>query len=175
MRVIDAWRKSRGRATSKTRKSVAKARRTESYRRTPDATYRVHVSDAGRSTWATWLTQMTSRQGWSVARLARESGIHRSTIFRWIKGDGGLTLQSVESIARALDVPMRTAVLAAGNMVDGGSEEPEADEEIRLILAAPVDEPTRKLMLQRLADLRLRDQQRRLDDLRWMIDRAKEA
>lgn len=101
----------------------------------------MHVSDAGRSTWATFLAQQTARPGWSVARLARESGIHRSTIFRWLKGDGGLTMASVRQIAAALGVDPQTALLAAGNMV---SAAPPSD-------ALPMD-PDIVVILRRLSD-----------------------
>lgn len=180
-KAINGWcRKRRDRRGAKPH-SDAKLRRKGGYRRTSDATYRVHVSDAGRGTWATFLTQMTTRPGWSVARLAREAGIHRSTIFRWIKGDGGLTLQSVRAIAHALNVDPEVALLAAGNLIQTEPQQRERDPEIELIMAAPVDDATRRRMLERLAmwrqrdearivELRRQDQERRVADLRWLLD-----
>lgn len=72
--------------------------------------------------WARYLKQMTDRTGWSVARLARESGIHRSTIFRWMQeGGSSVTIQNVLAIARALDDDPVTALHAAAS-VNGGTD-----------------------------------------------------
>lgn len=79
--------------------------------------YRSHMSDgASRESWAEYLRRMTARPGWSVARLARESGVHRSTLFRWIAGSGGANVTSVRAIAKALGDDPSNALRAAGNM-----------------------------------------------------------
>lgn len=79
--------------------------------------YRVPMSDGGnRESWADYLRRMTDRPGWSVARLGRESGIHRATIFKWIAGKGGANVTSVRAIAAALGDDPANALRAAGNM-----------------------------------------------------------
>lgn len=108
--------------------------------RDPDATaYRMPMGDGHeiRESWADYLRRMTSRPGWSVARLARESGIHRATIFKWIAGKGGANMASVESIAKALGDDPSNALRAAGDMV--------VDREEGL-------DPDLKVILRRLAD-----------------------
>lgn len=138
VKEIKLWRARRHETPTERRRRVAKARRGVAYQRRSGDTYRVHVSDAGRNTWATFLAQQTARPGWSVARLARESGIHRSTIFRWLKGDGGITMQSIRAIASALGVDMQTALLAAGNSVTAPPPpDPREDPIIQAILADP--------------------------------------
>ena len=60
---------------------------------------------------------MTSRPGWSVARLARESGIHRATIFEWMKGSSdSVTIGSVRAIAAALDDDLENALRAGASL-----------------------------------------------------------
>ncbi|HEY9370483.1 helix-turn-helix transcriptional regulator [Streptomyces sp.] len=71
---------------------------------------------ASRESWADYLRRMTARPGWSVARLARESGVHRSTLFRWIAGSGGANVTSVRAIAKVLGDDPSNALRAAGNM-----------------------------------------------------------
>lgn len=109
---------------------------------------------------------MTRRPGWSVARLARESGVARQTIFEWIKvGSGSLTVASVRAIATALDVDMATAMLAAGDVL--GPPDIAADPEMRLILQST------KLSEAQKADLIARVRARRareLEDIQALID-----
>lgn len=138
-------------------------------------TYYVHVAAEGRSTWATFLTQQTSRPGWSVARLARESGIHRSTIFRWIKGGGGVTMRSVHAVADALHVPLATALAAAGNLVpEPGNElaqyRDEHDEIIDMVLGDEHLDPATKMdVIKLLIERREHARQQLIIDAQWLI------
>lgn len=43
-----------------------------------------------REIYADWLRDQLDRPGWTVSRLAREAGVSRETIYRAIKGGGGL-------------------------------------------------------------------------------------
>jgi transcriptional regulator with XRE-family HTH domain len=107
---------------------------------------------------------MVERPGWSVARLARESGLHRSAIFGWIAdGAGGITIRSVYLIADALGVDREDALRAAGNLP------PERDAEVELILSSTRTELEKVAMIDRLMRRREEERQRRLDDLRWML------
>lgn len=124
------------------------------------------------SEWGRYLKRMTARPGWSVARLARESGIHRATIFDWIRGDGeSVTIASVRAIAAALDDDLENALRAVANLAEP-SEAP--DEEMALILAAPVTRETRRRMIARLRELREQDRRQRIRILQWMVHQAAE-
>lgn len=86
-----------------------------------DAPYRVHVSDAGAeqppNEWAKLLREITDRPGWSVARLNRESGIHRSTIFRWLSGEvTNVTMDSIRLVAQTAGIDLDVAVRAASTL-----------------------------------------------------------
>ncbi len=117
---------------------VVKAR-PESNHQDPFATaYRSPVGDGyRRESWAEYLRRMTERPGWSVARLARDSHIHRATIFKWMAGKGGANVASVRAIAEALGDDPANALRAAGN-IDAAPEE--------------TMDPDLKLLMRRLAD-----------------------
>lgn len=120
--------------------------------------------------WGRYLKRMTSRPGWSVARLARESGIHRATIFEWMKGDSdSVTIGSVRAIAAALDDDLENALRAVASLVTphGGR-----DEEMELILAAPVSRAVQRRMIAQLLELREHDRRRRLQVIEWMVAQA---
>jgi len=106
--------------------------------------------------WASYLRRMTKRPGWSVARLARESGINRATIFGWMKGDG-VTVGSVKIVAQALGDDEGHALAAAGGAAVGRDQ---LDADMRIIarrLADPsVGEAEKAVIrgaLRHLADL----------------------
>lgn len=120
--------------------------------------------------WASYLRRMTKQPGWSVARLARESGIHRATIFKWISGEPGATVDSVRRIAQALGDDPENAFRAARG---AGAPVAVDDEELALIDRAPVDDALKAVMRQKLLERRERERQQRIADFQTMIDLAK--
>jgi transcriptional regulator with XRE-family HTH domain len=117
--------------------------------------------------WSGYLRRMTSRPGWTVARLAREAGINRGTIFGYISGKKkGVTVATVRSIAQALGDDPTNALRAAGQVTG------EVDEEVELILAQPVNEDTKRVMLERLFQMRERDRRNRIDEIRFLAEQA---
>jgi transcriptional regulator with XRE-family HTH domain len=121
-------------------------------------------------TWASYLRRMTKRPGWSVAKLARDSGIHRATIFKWISGEPGATVDSVRRIAQALgDDPENAFRAVRGAAIPSAT----ADEELALIDRAPVDDALKDVMRQKLLERRERERLDRLAYLQDMIDVAK--
>src|SRR5689334_7691438 len=63
--------------------SDSKGRPPGTYRCSSDTAYRLPMSDTSTTPedWAGYLLRMTKRDGWSVQRLADESGVHRSRLF----------------------------------------------------------------------------------------------
>ena len=121
------------------------------------------------SHWGAYLRRMTSRPGWSVARLARESGIHRATIFDWIRGGGeSVTIASVRAVAEALGDDLENALRAVASLEVGPVSQ---DEEMDLIMSAPVGDDMKRRMITQLLELREQDRQQRLQVLRWMVSR----
>ena len=145
-------------------------KRADKKRRPPTAcdpfgeAYGAPMSDASnrREDWPSYLKRMTSRPGWSVARLARESGVNRATIFKWMAGRSGVNVASVRLIADALGDDPAVALRAAGN-VQGQVDQLDAD--LRIImrrLADPTiseaERATIQATLRYLADLADRQQ-----------------
>jgi transposase-like protein len=119
------------------------------------------------------LRRMTARPGWSVARLAREAGIHRATIFDWIKGGGdSVTIASVRAVADALNDDLENALRAVAGLE---SSQERRDEEMDMIMSAPVDDDMKKQMIARALELREQDRQQRMQVLRWMMASEQEA
>lgn len=121
-----------------------------------------------REDWAGYLRRMTSRPGWSVARLARESHIHRGTIFKWISGKGGVNVASVTAIAEALGDDPAHALRAAGAVAPDADP---ADEEIELVRTDPqLDEDMKARIIAIILDRRVRDRAASLAETQRMID-----
>ncbi len=101
----------------------------------------------------------------TVTSLARAAGLHRTTVSEWLnQGVGAITIQSVYLVADALGDDRANALKAAGNLP------PERDEEIDLILSSDRTERVKALMIERLMRRREEERQRRLDDLRFVIE-----
>lgn len=119
----------------------------------------------GGDAWSAYLRLMTSRPGWTVARLARDSRIARSTIFRWLsEGAEAITIDSVYRVADALGDDRANALRAAGNLA------PDRDPEVDLILSSDRTDAVKAQMIDRLMQRREEERQRRVADLRWMLE-----
>ena len=148
------------------RDTVARRRRTKDCRNrwfSPTVLYMVDGPDA----WSAYLRRMVDRQGWSVARLARESGLHRTTIFGWLKdGSSSVTIASVHAVADALGDSRTNALAAAGNV---------RDEELEVIQGMPWSDARKARAVERLNVLREEEKARRIEDLKFMAESDEEA
>ncbi len=82
------------------------------------------------------------RYGWTVTRLAAETGVGRSTLFRWLSGEGQdfPELAKVRSFCEALNIPVGAAFAALGVGANGMSkEDAETRSHIDQILARLAD------------------------------------
>jgi transcriptional regulator with XRE-family HTH domain len=77
-----------------------------------------------------------NRRGWTVTRLATETGVGRSTLFRWLAGDCHEfpEIANVRSFCAALDIPVTAAFTALGVREDLDGE-PDARADVQKILA----------------------------------------
>lgn len=117
----------------------------------------------GRS-WGRYLREIANRPGWSVARLAREAKLNRTTIFDWIRdGDADrVTIGSVLAVAAAVgDRPLDALRAAAGIA--------EVDDELERILLADIPQDAKRELLDLLERDRLEDQRRRASRVDQMI------
>lgn len=114
------------------------------------------MGDASRPTedWPTYLRRMTSRPGWSVAKLAREARIHRGTIFGWLKGEQP-NVASVRAVAEALgDDPANAAAAAAGGAALPEELDPDLQVIVRRLKDPTTPEPERATIRATLRYLR---------------------
>ena len=150
----------------------AKKRRNRTYRHSWTAPNVVYVSgEQADDRWAKYLREVTDRPGWSVARLAREAGMHRSSIFKWLGGKGGVTMASVQAIAAALDDRTGETLRAAGGVLDQGDD--VQDPQVAEILVADLPEDIKQTLIETLLDQRARDKERQTEMVRRMIRIAK--
>ena len=76
----------------------------------------------------------------------------------------------MRAVAAALDVPLRTALLAAGDRVgDEVPTEKVRDEAVELILSSDASPVRKKQALEELFRRREVARQRELEDARWLI------
>jgi len=133
-----------------------------------------------RDAWARVVSELVaSETRGKIAPFARRVGVDPRTVSRWLRGEVDVSEESVREVAR------QTGRNPAQLLVDVGyyrlgeisiaqsqsQHEHEHDEEMQIILSAPVDDQTKRLMIERLLALRERDKQRRIEDLRWHLDR----
>jgi transcriptional regulator with XRE-family HTH domain len=84
-----------------------------------------------------------TRRGWTVTRLASETGVGRSTLFRWLAGDchDFPELSNVRGFCQALDIPVSAAFAALGMRSDDPRSQVEAGvrADVQRILARLAD------------------------------------
>jgi transcriptional regulator with XRE-family HTH domain len=133
----------------------------------------MYDGSSGLSDWGAYLRRMTGRPGWSVARLAREAGIHRATIFDWIRGGGeSVTIASVRAVATALGDDLENTLRAVAGLE---TSRQARDEEMDMIMSAPVDDDMKRKMITRALELREQDRQQRIQVLRWLMAAEQDA
>lgn len=72
------------------------------------------MGSSEKDPWTEFLESLVARPGWSVDRLAQASGIHRGTIYRWLKGDiKTVKVESVRLIAKGGETSLAAALHAA--------------------------------------------------------------
>lgn len=118
------------------------------------ATYRLYMADGAEDAWTKFLRDIVGRPGWSVARLARESGIDRSHIHRMMRGEGKtVTVESVRMIAKGAGVSLASALHAARarTMTEPVDTADEDDPEVRAIRESGLSDRKKRDLLAHLA------------------------
>jgi len=88
------------------------------------------------------VDEAKERHGWTVTRLAAETGVGRSTLFRWLNGDGQdfPELAKVRAFCEALHIPVGAAFIALGVGPYGlSTEDANTRSDIDRILARLAD------------------------------------
>ena len=74
----------------------------------------LHVRDTQEypNGWAKLVSELINRPGWNRTRLAREAGINRNTVRRWIDGESSnISASSIRLIADAADIDYQVAAV----------------------------------------------------------------
>ncbi len=91
------------------------------------------------------VDEAKNTRGWSVTRLAAETGVGRSTLFRWLAGDWHdfPEVATVRGFCQALDIPVGAAFGALGLRDDTPvTEDPVVAEDLRIIVDRLADPTT---------------------------------
>jgi transcriptional regulator with XRE-family HTH domain len=100
------------------------------------------------------VDEAKNRRGWSVSRLAAETGVGRSTLFRWLSGDCQQypELETLRGFCAALEIPVGAAFVALGLRGGPPADETEAAtradiDRIMLRLADPAVSQAEKVLI----------------------------
>lgn len=109
-----------------------------------------------------WLRTEMLRHGWNQAELARRCGITSGQISRVLKREQNAGLETMQAVARALDVPLSEVFVRVGllparserdsliqQLIDMLADLPRADQEEILELARFKVERTRRVSRER--------------------------
>lgn len=148
-----------------------------------------------REAWARVISKLIAQETGTPARpegnksrFAELVGVTYKTVLRWTQAASDVSEDSVRQVARALHVSplellvrvgyytgadLDAAVQAAGQATSARID--QADPALRAILEADVPPRVQQRMIQRLQELRARETERQVDEVRWWIDQARGA
>lgn len=158
-------RASRAKARRKVQRTVRHVGRSRVYQSRWAGSTVLYVV-GGRDAWSEYLTRAARRPGWSVAKLARESGIAKSSLFKWIArgASASITIDSVYRIADAIGDDRANALRAASNLP------PERDPAVEAVLSASQwTELEKAAIIERMMRRRELDREREMQDLRFLL------
>jgi transcriptional regulator with XRE-family HTH domain len=69
------------------------------------------------------LTHFCKMKNWTIARLARESGVPKATLHGWVTGRSALNLDQLKKVASSLEVTMHELVFGAPDPYERPGEE----------------------------------------------------
>ena len=75
--------------------------------------------------WLERIVQLRKERGWSLYRLAEESGINQSTMTSWYRDDSEPKISSIEKICAAFGIPMSQFFSSEYYPIDITDEEKE--------------------------------------------------
>lgn len=139
-----------------------------------------------REAWAKVINQLIAEETrGNKSRFANLVGVTYKTVLRWTQQASDVSEDSVRQVARALRISPLMLLVQVGYYTDadlGAAAEVTApaaldqdDPALQAILAADVPPRVKQRMIQRLQELRARDAERHVDEVRWWIDQAREA
>ncbi|MFI1195480.1 hypothetical protein ACH4T9_19795 [Micromonospora sp. NPDC020750] len=145
-----------------------------------------------RESWAKVVSQLIAEETGSPAKpqgnksqFANIVGVTYKTVLRWTQGSSDVSEDSVRQVARALHISPLALLVQVGYYTDedlGAAASistpagiDKDDPALRVILEADVPPRAQQRMIQRLQQLRERDAERQVDEVRWWIDQSRGA
>ncbi|WP_431976131.1 hypothetical protein [Micromonospora haikouensis] len=144
-----------------------------------------------RKAWARVVTDLIAQEtgtpakpGGNKSRFAELVGVTYKTVLRWTQAASDVSEESVRQVARALHISPLELLVRVGYYTDADLDAAtknkpvaidQADPALRVILEADVPPRVQQRMIQRLHDLRAREAERQVDEVRWWIDQARGA
>ncbi|MFI6819773.1 helix-turn-helix domain-containing protein [Micromonospora sp. NPDC050187] len=148
-----------------------------------------------REAWAKVISTLIAQETGTPAKpegnksaFAQLVGVTYKTVLRWTQAKSEVSEDSVRQVARALHVsPLELlvrvgyytgadldAAVQASGPVDTVRID-QSDPALRVILESGVPPRVQQRMIQRLQDLRSREAERQVDEVRWWVDQARGA
>ena len=145
-----------------------------------------------REAWAKVISQLIAEEtGGNKSHFANLVGVTYKTVLRWTQQASDVSEDSVRQVARALHISPLVLLVrvgyyniadlqaAAAATEDAGPAIPAGidreDPALRVILEADVPPRVQQRMIQRLQQLREREAERQVDEVRWWIDQSRGA
>lgn len=145
-----------------------------------------------REAWAKVISQLIANETGTPAkpegnksRFAELVGVTYKTVLRWTQAASDVSEDSVRQVARALHISPLELLVRVGYYTDADlsaasrAAKPAAidqnDPALQVILEADVPPRVQQRMIQRLQQLREREAERQVDEVRWWIDQSRGA
>lgn len=130
-----------------------------------------------RGEWAKAVSELVENEAehgkyGAKTRFAAKVGVSVRTVDAWIGRTVDVKDANVRGVAAAYDCD-EVQLLARVGLISVPTRE-EPDEEVEMILAAPVSSAEKQRHISRLMAMRERDKQRRIEDLRFSLERSAE-
>lgn len=114
--------------------------------------------------WAALIDSLATRPGWSKTKLAKELGVDRRSVHRYINGD---------SVLVPTEVQMRAAQLSSrsldeiARMVTGAEQAQRADDDnaVRVILESDAPDRVKQDLIEHVRARRRENEERLLSDI----------
>lgn len=116
-------------------------------------------------TWGAYVEALSRRHGWNTTRLAKESGIARATLYKWRSGNGGVTVDSVLRLTKAVGDEPEAALRAAGGRLVNESDDPQ----LAAIYAADISDDEKQELVEYVLEERRRAEDALQRNVRMMI------
>lgn len=145
--------------------------------------YHQPVADAtiNRQVWSSIVRELLDEESdprvyGAKTRFATKSGVSPRTVDMWLAGEVDVKETNVRAVARAygrgeLELLIRVGLFTTDELLTA-SVNLGPDEELQLILEAPVSDVWKQRLVERMLARQERDRQRRIEDLRFDIEQV---